>query len=476
MTDLPGPPGPPADPWPARRTALIVACALFMQNLDSTVVATALPAMARAFGASPLHMNVALTSYLVSLAIFIPVSGWIADRLGSRTVFCAAIAVFTLASVLCGRAESLPTLVAARALQGAGGALMVPVGRLILLQSVAKPQLVAAMAWLTVPSLVGPVVGPPLGGLIVTYADWRWIFNINVPIGLLGIALALRYMPDAPGVARARFDVRGLLLSSTALACLMVGFETAGRDLLPAPVTAALILVGLLAGAGYALHARRRADPLLDFSLMRVPTFAVSVTSGSLFRVGVGALPFLLPLTLQFGFGKSPAESGFITFASSAGALAMKPVTQALLRRFGFRAILVWNGALSAALIGACAGFDASWPAAGLVAVLLIGGFARSLQFTAFNVLAYADIPRARLSAATTLYATLQQVSLTLGITAGAAALAASAALSGRGEPANADFSAAFLAVAAISLLASPAALVLRPNAGAELSLHRAAA
>ena len=270
---------PPADPWPARRIALIVACALFMQNLDSTVVATALPAMARAFDANPLHMNVALTSYLVSLAIFIPVSGWMADRLGSRAVFCAAIAVFTLASVLCGQAGSLHSLVAARVLQGAGGAMMVPVGRLILLQSVSKPRLVAAMAWLTMPSLIGPVVGPPLGGLIVTYADWRWIFDINVPIGLLGIVLALRHVPAAPGVAGARLDVRGLLLSSTALACLMVAFETAGRDLLPPPLTAALVVLGLLAAACYALHARRRADPLLDFGLMRVPTFAVSVAS-----------------------------------------------------------------------------------------------------------------------------------------------------------------------------------------------------
>lgn len=464
----------PADPWPARRTALIVACALFMTNLDGTVVATALPVMARAFNANPLHMNVALTAYLVSLAIFIPLSGWVADRYGSRAVFCAAIAVFTAASALCGLAGSLPALVAARALQGAGGAMMVPVGRLVLLQSVAKPQLVAAMAWLTVPSLIGPVVGPPLGGLIVTYADWRAIFGVNVPIGLLGILLALRYMPDGPTAERARLDGWGLLLSSAALACLMVGLETAGRDLLPVPVTAGLVLTGLLAAAGYALHARRRPDPLLDFGLMRVPTFAVSVVSGSLFRVGVGALPFLLPLTLQLGFGKSPLESGFITFASSAGALAMKPVAPAVLRRFGFRAVLVWNGALSATLIAACAGFDAAWPAAGLVAVLLVGGFARSLQFTAFNTLAYADVPRARLSAATSLYATLQQVSLTLGITAGAAALAASAALAGHDAPTGADFSAAFLAVAAVSLLAAPAALRLRPDAGAELSLHRA--
>ena len=252
----------PADPWPARRTALIVACALFMTNLDGTVVATALPVMARAFNANPLHMNVALTAYLVSLAIFIPLSGWVADRYGSRTVFCAAIAVFTAASALCGLAGSLPALVAARALQGVGGAMMVPVGRLVLLQSVAKPQLVAAMAWLTVPSLIGPVVGPPLGGLIVTYADWRAIFGINVPIGLLGILLALRYMPDSPAAERARFDGWGLLLSSAALACLMVGFETAGRDLLPLPVTAGLLLTGLFAAVGYALHALPPGSPV----------------------------------------------------------------------------------------------------------------------------------------------------------------------------------------------------------------------
>ncbi len=445
-----------------------------MQNLDGSVIATALPAMSRAFGADPLHMNVALTSYLVSLAIFIPASGWAADRFGSKTVFRAAIAVFTIGSVLCGRAETLPFLVAARVLQGAGGAMMVPVGRLILLQSVAKSQLLAAMAWLTVPSLVGPVVGPPLGGLIVTYANWRWIFNINIPIGLVGIVLASRYIPDVRGATPVQFDGRGLLFSGTALAALMFGLETVGRGLLPVPVTAGLLGVGLLAAAAYARHAARTDNPLLDFRLLRIPTFAVSVISGSLFRVGIGAIPFLLPLMLQLGFGQSPVQSGFTTFASSVGAIAMKPITQNVLRWFGFRTTLVWNGALSAVLLAGCAAFNPAWSTAGIVAVLLAGGFARSLQFTAYNTLAYADIPHARLSAATSLYATLQQVSLTLGITIGAATLAASAALRGNVDPTTSDFSAAFLVVAAVAALAAPTALRLRRDAGSELSLHRA--
>lgn len=453
---------------------MIVACALFMQNLDGSIIATALPAMSRAFGADPLHMNVALTSYLVSLAIFIPVSGWAADRFGSKTVFRTAIAVFTLGSVLCGRAETLPFLVAARVIQGAGGAMMVPVGRLILLQSVAKPQLLAAMAWLTVPSLVGPVVGPPLGGLIVTYADWRWIFDINIPIGVAGIALASRYMPDVRGSIPAQFDGWGLLMSGTALSALMFGLETIGRGLLPAAVPAGLLGTGLLAAAAYGWHAARTDNPLLDFRLMRIPTFAVSVISGSLFRVGIGAIPFLLPLMLQLGFGQSPVQSGFTTFASSVGAIAMKPITQTVLRWFGFRTTLVWNGALSAVLLAGCAAFDPAWSTAAIVAVLLTGGFARSLQFTAYNTLAYADISHARLSAATSLYATLQQVSLTLGITVGAAALAASAALHGNSNPITSDFSAAFLVVAAVASFAAPTALRLRRDAGSELSLHRA--
>ena len=454
----------------SRLTALVVACALFMQNLDSTVISTALPAMARSFGADPVRMNVALTSYLLSLAVLVPASGWVADRFGTRAVFRAAIGLFTVASVLCGRATSLEFLVAARVLQGAGGAMMLPVGRLLLLRSVPRSELVAAMAWLTVPALLGPVVGPPLGGFLVTYASWRWVFDINVPIGVLGVVLVSLFIPDTREAETYPLDARGLVLSGVAMASLMGGLETAGRGVVPGVATAALVGGGALAAAGYWAHARSRAHPLLDLSLLGVATFRVSVVSGSLFRVGVGAVPFLLPLMLQLGFGESALQSGLVTFASAAGALAMKPVAGPALRRFGFRATLGWNGVASALLLGAMGLFRPGWPAAALYAVLLAGGFARSLQFTAYNAVAYADIPPSRMSAATTLYSTIQQLSLTLGVSAGAGALELARVLGARAQPVTADFSAALLAVAAVSLAAAPLAFGLAADAGAEMS------
>jgi len=453
-----------------RLTALIVASALFMQNLDSTVIATALPTMARSFGAEPVHMSVALTAYLLSLAVFIPASGWIADRFGTRTVFRAAIIVFTLGSVLCGRADSLWFLVAARILQGVGGAMMVPVGRLVLLRTAAKSELVAAMAWLSVPALIGPVLGPPLGGFIVTYFSWRWIFDINVPIGALGVLLVSLYVEDVREPTATRFDFRGLLLSAVALCGLLFGLETAGRGVLAGCETAMMLGAGVLACFGYWLHARRHPHPLLDLTLLRLPTFAISVIAGSLFRIGIGALPFLLPLMFQVGFGRTAAQSGLITFASSAGAMVMKPAAQFALRRFGFRTVLTWNGVLSASLLVAIAAFRPSWPVVWIYAVLLISGFFRSLQFTAFNTLAYAEIPRERMSAATSLYATLQQLSLTLGITVGAAVLEVTTTFSGHVTPNPGDFAAAFLVVAALAFIAGPICLALPVDSGAELS------
>src|SRR5690349_3711832 len=255
-----------------RTTAMIVACAMFMQNLDSTIIATALPTMAKAFGAEPVHMNVALTSYLLSLAVFIPASGWIADRFGARTVFRAAIAVFTVGSVLCGRADSLAFLVGARILQGAGGAMMVPVGRMVLLRTAAKSELVAAMAWLSAPALIGPVIGPPLGGFLVTYLSWRWIFDINVPVGAVGIVLVTLFVDAVHEPFAARFDLLGVLRSAIALAALMVAAESMGGHLLAPQVTALLFAVGVAAALGYWLHARQHPAPLLDFSLLRIPT------------------------------------------------------------------------------------------------------------------------------------------------------------------------------------------------------------
>jgi EmrB/QacA subfamily drug resistance transporter len=452
-----------------RLAASIVACALFMQNLDSTVIATALPTMARALGADPVHMSAALTAYLIALAAFIPASGWIADRYGTKRVFCAAIAVFTLGSILCGLAGSLGFLIASRILQGMGGAMMVPVGRLVLLRTAERHELVAAMAWLSMPALMGPVIGPPLGGLIVTYASWRWIFDINIPIGVLGIVLTWLYIADVREKRMPPFDFRGFVLSAVAFAGVMFGFETVGRGVVPGWLTWGVAGCGVVSGVLYAVHARRWPAPLLDFGLMRSRSFAVSVCAGFLFRIGIGAIPFLLPLMLQLGFHFSPAQSGAITFVSSAGAIVMKPLATRVLGRFGFRNTLFVNGLLAAGFLAMSAAFRPAWPIAAIYAVLLLGGFCRSLQFTAYNTIAYGDVDRAHMSAATSLYSTLQQVSLTVGVTAGAAALEVAMLLSGHAAPGLADFSAAFLTVALVSLFAAPLSLGLRKDAGRDL-------
>jgi EmrB/QacA subfamily drug resistance transporter len=450
-----------------RLLSVIVAMALFMQNLDGTVITTALPTMARAFQADPVHMNVALTAYLFAVAIFVPASGWMADRFGTRQVFRIAIGVFTLGSVLCGAAQSLPFLVAARVLQGMGGAAMLPVGRLILLRAVPKARLVAAMAWVTMPALVGPVIGPPLGGFLVQYANWRWIFDINVPIGVLGIVAASLFVPDrrdAPGP----LDVIGLALSGFTLAAFLAVLELAGRGIVPGIWVAGIGLLGVTLAGLYWLHTRGQTRPLLDFSLMRLPTFAVSVLGGSLFRVGVGATPFLLPMMMQLGFGRSALQSGMITFAAAAGAVISKPGTSLVLRWLGFRRVLVGNAVLCGVGLAIYSTFRDSWPLWAMYAVLLVTGYLRSLQFTAYNTIAYADVPSARMSAATTLYSALQQISLTIGIPISAGVL--HLARGGHTVPQVGDFAAAFLTVAAISTLAAPASMLLPSGAGAEMS------
>jgi len=463
-----------------RITATIVACAFFMQNLDSTVIATALPTMAQAFGSDPVHMNVALTAYMLSLAVFIPASGWVADRYGARNVFRVAIVVFVLGSVLCGLSQSLPALVGARILQGAGGAMMVPVGRMVLLRTAAKHEIVAAMAWLTTPALIGPVLGPPVGGFIVTYFDWRWIFYINIPFGILGIVLVSIFVEDIREPPRARLDWVGQIFCGAALAGLMFGLQTVGRGVIAWEATVALLVGGTASALAFAWHSRRMVrgggSPLIDFTLLRERTFAVSVYAMFLFRAGIGAIPFLLPMMIQIGFGDSAVESGLITFASSLGALVMKPVAQRVLRRFGFRDVLFWNGLLSGVMLAACAAFRPGWPAFAMIIVLLTGGFFRSLQFTAYNTLAYADIPRGRISAATSFYATAQQLALTFGVAVGAAALELSVLVTGHEQPLPVDFSVAFLVIAGFATAASPVARWMPLGAGAELTGHRAAA
>ena len=453
-----------------RTTALIVASALFMEQLDGTVLATALPEMARSFGTEAVRLNVALTSYLLALAVFIPASGKVADRFGSRTVFCGAIALFTLGSILCGQAGSLGTLVAARVLQGIGGAMMVPVGRLVLLRSVTKAEMVTAMTWLMIPAQLGPLVGPPVGGFLVTYLSWRWIFYINVPIGLLGIALALRYIADVREPGRVNFDLPGLVLSGLSLACLVFGLEAVSRGGSSLLVAAGILAVGIAAGGFYVRHARRHPAPVLDLRLMRVPTFALSVIGGGLSGVAAGAIPCLLPMMLQLGFGMSAAQSGVITFAGSLGSMLMRFVARPVLHRWGFRTVMVWNGLIASAFLGGFAFMRPGWPLAAIYALLIVGGFFQSLQFTAYNTIAYADIPRDRMSAATSFYTTFQQLNLTLGICVAAGALAGSLLVTGHAEPALADYSAAFLVVAGVSLLASPTCTRLARDAGDELA------
>ena len=462
-------------PKEMRTTALIVASALFMQNLDSTVVTTALPSMARAFDVSPVTMNIVITSYLVSLAAFIPASGWVADRYGAKNVFRAAIIVFTAASILCGFSQSLPMLVGARILQGMGGAMMVPVGRLLLLRRVGKADLVAAMSWLTMPALLGPVIGPPVGGFLVTSLSWHWIFDINIPIGIIGVVLVTLFIRPDEGVDAAHFDILGQVLAGIGMAGLIMGLSSFGRGALPPAAAVALTVLGALAAGAYVLHARRAKFPLLDITLLQIPTFATSVVAGSMFRIGIGAMPFLLPLMLQLGFGLSPLRSGLITFVSAAGAITVKPIAKPLLRRFGFRAVLSVNAAISTAIIALTAAFRPDWPIALIYLVLLVGGVFRSLQFTAYNTIAYADIPPPRMSQATSLYSTLQQLSLTMGVTLGAAALAVFGVLAGRSHPGLPEFSAAFLIVAAVMLPASWLALRLPRSAGEEMSGHHEA-
>jgi EmrB/QacA subfamily drug resistance transporter len=453
-----------------RIVPLIIAVALFMENMDSTVIATSLPAIATDIGANPLELKLAVTSYLLSLAVFIPASGWTADRFGARTVFRAAIAVFMLGSIGCALSSSLSDFVIARIIQGMGGAMMTPVGRMVLVRSISKRELVNAMAWVTTPALIGPVLGPPIGGFITTYATWHWIFIINLPIGLLGIILATRYIDDLRAQVRERFDIFGMVLAGLGIAGVAFGFSVLGLNFLPWWIVVALVFSGTCFIAAYLVHARHTENPALDLTLFRLPTFFASVTGGFIFRLGLGALPFLLPLMLQVGFGMTPFQSGMITFATALGAMGMKWATATILRRFGFRTILVVNSVISAAFLAVCAAFTATTPVAIMVVLLLIGGFFRSLQFTSINTIAYAEVEQRRVSKATALVSVAQQLSVSTGVAVGALAVETTVRFKGIGILEASDFPPAFLAVAAISALSVLIFMRLPADAGAEMA------
>ncbi len=453
-----------------RIVPLIVAVALFMENMDSTVIATSLPAIAADIGTNPLALKLAVTSYLLSLAVFIPVSGWTADRFGARTVFRAAIAVFMLGSIGCALSQSLTHFVAARIVEGVGGAMMTPVARLILVRSVDKRELINAMVWVTLPALIGPLLGPPLGGFITTYISWHWIFLINIPIGLAGIVLATIFIEDVRAETPDPFDPLGMLLAGLGIGGLAFGGSVLGLDFLPLPVVLALIAGGAVATYAYVLHARRTPAPVLDLSLLQIPTMRAAVVGGFIYRSGIGAMPFLLPLLLQLGFGLTAFQSGLITLSNVVGAMGMKTVIPIILRRFGFKLALTVNALISALLVAACATFTPGVPFAWIVAVLIVGGFFRSLEFTSLNTIAYADVDHRRMSRATSLVAVAQQLSISVGVAIGALAVDLTLWRRGHATITAADFQPAYITIAIISACAFFVFVRLPPDAGAELA------
>lgn len=460
---------------PTRILPLVIAAALFMENMDSTVIATSLPAIAADLGTNPVSLKLAFTTYLLSLTVFLPISGWLADKYGAKLVFRLAIAIFTLASIACGFAPSLGWLVAVRGLQGLGGAMMVPVGRIILIRTIPKADLVNAMAWLTIPALIGPLLGPPIGGFITTYFHWRWIFWMNLPFGILGIVLATLFMPDTLQDDVPPLDGTGFVLSGLGLALTVFGLTVAGHGLIATHFVAVMIAVGVAFTALYVRHARRVANPILDLSLFEVDTLRISITGGLFYRIAAGAVPFLLPLMLQLGFGLSPFQSGLITCSAALGAVIMKFGAGNILRRFGYRNLLIVNGFLSCVLMAAMGFFTPALPYLTMMVVLLLGGVSRSMQFTALNSIAYADVTTAQVSKANGLYTVAQQLSLALGVAVAAAVLDFSQWWRGAVDLTQGDFAAAFFVVAAGGLASIWLFMKLPQSAGANLSGHRLA-
>lgn len=454
---------------------LIVGCAFFMEGLDSTMVAVSIPSMARSLGESPLRLSLVVTSYLLSLAVFIPVSGWIADRFGTRRVFFTAVLIFAVGSALCGLSDSLPTLVAMRVVQGFGGAMMTPVGRLILLRSFPRAGLVSAMNWMTIPAMIGPTLGPVIGGALTSYASWRWIFYLNLPIGVLGGALALWLFEDFRAPAPARFDLSGFIIAGLGLFLLEFAIENFGRPLIPTGVAAAMFVAAIAVLLLYRRHARTSPAPVLDFRLFAIKTFRIGTVTGGICRMGLDASPFLLPLLFQVGFGLSPVHAGLLSFSSTLGAMMVRTVSRPLLRGLGFRRTLIGGAVLSALVTAAYALMQPDTPAWLIVTGVLIAGCIRSIQYLGLNTISYADVPSAMLSRSTSVGGVFQQLARGFGVAIGAALLAI---VAGGEEVGLTDFRIVFVLIALFPLYSVIGFLRLDENDGAEVSGHheRAAA
>jgi EmrB/QacA subfamily drug resistance transporter len=457
---------PPTHAAP-RRVALTVAGALFMEGFDAAVILTSLPQMAASLGESPLRLSVAVTAYLIALAILIPISGWVADRFGARRVYCASILVFVGGSLVCGFSHSIVSLVIGRFVQGTGGAMMAPVGRLILTRGVEKRALVSVMNYMLLPGIVGPTVGPVIGGFITTYASWRWNFFINVPIGVLGLIMAWRFIPSSPPRPQARFDWPGFILVGTAAAGLQTLIEALGHQLLPAWALVALaVLIALCAGL-YAGHARRRVAPVIDPALFRIRSFSVAILAGSVARAGVFSTQILLPTLLQLQFGYTAFHSGLVTFLVSAGTFVVRPCISLVLARFGFRRELFWACASASAMLAGFTQFRVSSPIALLASYIFVFGTIRSAIFSSIGALALADIEHADMGRSNSVALFAQRLSMSFGISFAAASLSLSSA--GRAL-AQRDFSLAFLLASGLTLIAAFAMLRLRDHDGHQVS------
>jgi EmrB/QacA subfamily drug resistance transporter len=450
---------------------LIVGCAQFMHQFDGTMITTALPVMAVSLNEDPLKLNLAITCYLLALAVFVPISGWMADRYGARRVFFAAIAVFTVSSVLCGLSASLEEIVLWRTVQGIGGAMMTPVGRVIVVKSVPRVEILRAMNYVTIPAVLAPLIGPSVGGFIVTYFSWPWIFFLNLPIGIAGLILVYIYVPDLREDEVTPLDLRGFVLVGLALAGLVFGFAAIGRGAMPTSVIVASISIGAICGSLYLAHARRKSDPIIDLALLKNRTFAASVFGGGLFYLGTTAQVFLMALLLQVGFGFSAFHAGLMMLAGAVGSTVMRFTFRPVLNVLGFRWMLIWNGLLTGACLAACGLFTAQTPLTVMLAVLFIAGFSRSTQFTGVQSLGYAEIPSNVMSRATSFSSMMQQLMQSFGVGLTALVVHVSTVVNGHGDVITAqDVSLGFFSIGLLSALSVIIFYLLPPTAGSELT------
>jgi EmrB/QacA subfamily drug resistance transporter len=453
-----------------RRLALLVAAAFFMEILDATVIAPAAPAIAADLGIAPVDVNIAVTAYVLTVAVLVPVSGWLADRVGARRVFAAALVLFTLASVGCALAPDLGVLVATRVLQGAGGAMMVPVGRLVVLRATDRTELVRAIAYLTWPALFAPVLAPALGGVLAEYASWRWIFLLNVPLGLAALVGTRTLVPSVPASDPGPLDRWGFLLSASGIAALVGGLELLGADVPRWLAVAGLLVAGVALLARAARHLLRTDRPLVDLRVLSVRTLRTTAWAGSLHRAVITAVPFLLPLLFQLGFGWSAAQAGLIVIALFLGNLAIKPTTTPLMRRFGARTVMLWSVAGSGLVLVGIACLTAGTPPWLVVAVLVLSGIARSVGFTTYNSIAFADVEPERMTPANTLVSTLQEIGAGFGVAVGALLVRLGETLTSTGAG---PYRVAFVALAVLLVPAVVAALRLPRDAASAVTGHR---